>query len=113
MSTGEGAEGNPLRCPIRPYGGQLQSLVGREINGRGVRYGSMALSSVQKGAIGQYAFLAAALVTGNGLLEIYIPSADNEGRDAEIRKHLKRTPGIGIQIKVAFATVTVSPENRQ
>jgi hypothetical protein len=62
----------------------------------------MPLSSVQKGAIGQYAFLAAALATGNGELEIYIPAADNEGRDAEVRRHLQSKPAIGIQIKVAF-----------
>ena len=64
----------------------------------------MPLSSVQKGAIGQYAFLSTAMATGNGQIEAYTPAADNEGRDAEIRRHMKRTPGIGIQVKVAFET---------
>src|ERR1700674_2965167 len=64
----------------------------------------MPLSSAQKGAIGQFAFLAAAPATGKGQVEAYTPAADNEGRDAEIRRHMKRTPGIGIQIKVAFET---------
>ena len=62
----------------------------------------MPLSNVQKGAIGQFAFLAAALATGNGQVEVYTPAADNEGRDAEVRRHLKRAPAVGIQIKVAF-----------
>ena len=62
----------------------------------------MPLSNVQKGAIGQFAFLVAALVTGKGQLEIYTPAADNEGRDAEVRRHLKRAPALGTQIKVAF-----------
>jgi hypothetical protein len=44
------------------------------------------LSLVQKGAIGQFAFLATALVTGKGMVEVYTPAVDNEGRDAEIRK---------------------------
>lgn len=65
----------------------------------------MPLSSVQKGAIGQFAFLAAAMVTGNGQVEVYTPAADNEGRDAEIRRHLKSSPGIGIQVKVSFITI--------
>jgi hypothetical protein len=64
----------------------------------------MPLSSAQKGAIGQFAFLTVAIATGNGQVEAYTPAADNEGRDAEIRRHMKRTPGIGIQIKVAFET---------
>ena len=64
----------------------------------------MPLSSVQKGAIGQFAFLAAAMVTGNGQIEAYTPAADNEGRDAEIRRHLKSLSGIGVQIKVTFFT---------
>jgi hypothetical protein len=65
----------------------------------------MPLSGVQKGAIGQFAFLAAALITGNGELEVYTPVADNEGRDAEVRRHLKRLAAIGIQIKVASALI--------
>jgi hypothetical protein len=64
----------------------------------------MPLSKVQKGAIGQFAFLSTALATGNGLVEAYSPVADNEGRDAEIRKHLKPAPAISIQVKVAFYT---------
>jgi hypothetical protein len=62
----------------------------------------MPLSAIQKGAIGQFAFLATALATGRGQVEVYTPAADNEGRDAEVRRHLKRAAGIGIQIKVAF-----------
>ena len=65
----------------------------------------MALSTSQKGAIGQFAFLATAMATGKGEVEVYAPSADNEGRDAEVRRHLKSAAAIGIQIKVAFATV--------
>ena len=64
----------------------------------------MPLSRVQKGAVGQFLFLATALVTGKGQLEVYTPAADNEGRDAEIRRHLKRALAIGVQIKVAFFT---------
>jgi hypothetical protein len=63
----------------------------------------MPLSSVQKGAIGQFAFLATALATGNGEVEVYAPVADNEGRDAEVRRHLKSMPGVSVQVKVAFA----------
>jgi len=73
----------------------------------------MPLSSAQKGAVGQFAFLEAALVTGNGQVEVYTPAADNEGRDAEVRRHLKRTPGIGIQVKVAFRTVKITHTNKQ
>jgi len=65
----------------------------------------MPLSTSQKGAIGQFEFLATALVTGKGQVEIYAPSADNEGRDAEVRRHLSRAAAIGIQIKIAFITV--------
>lgn len=65
----------------------------------------MPLSAIQKGAIGQFAFLATALVTGRGQLEVYTPAADNEGRDAEVRRHLRRAAGIGIQVKVAFVLV--------
>ena len=65
----------------------------------------MPLSTSQKGAIGQFVFLATALVTGKGQVEIYSPTADNEGRDAEVRRHLKAAAAIGIQIKVAFLTV--------
>ena len=64
----------------------------------------MPLSAIQKGAIGQFVFLATALVTGRGQLEVYTPAVDNEGRDAEVRRHLKRTAGIGIQVKVTFGT---------
>jgi hypothetical protein len=64
----------------------------------------MPLSTVQKGAVGQFAFLVTTLVTGKGLVEVYTPAIDNEGRDAEIRRHLKRALAIGIQIKVAFYT---------
>jgi hypothetical protein len=63
----------------------------------------MPLSTSQKGAIGQFIFLATALVTGKGQVEIYSPAADNEGRDAEVRRHLKPAPAISIQIKVAFS----------
>ena len=35
----------------------------------------MPLSSVQKGAIGQFAFLATAMITGNGQVEAYTPAA--------------------------------------
>lgn len=62
----------------------------------------MPLSNVQKGAIGQFTFLANALATGKGKVEVYTPGADNEGRDAEIRRHLKPALPIGIQIKVGF-----------
>jgi hypothetical protein len=64
----------------------------------------MPLSTVQKGAVGQFAFLVTTLVTGNGQVEVYTPAIDNEGRDAEIRRHLKRALAVGIQIKVAFYT---------
>jgi hypothetical protein len=63
----------------------------------------MPFSPVQKGAIGQFTFLANALATGNGEVEVYAPVADNEGRDAEVRRHLKSTPGISIQVKVTFS----------
>lgn len=62
----------------------------------------MPLSTTQKGAIGQFAFLATAIATGNGQLEAYSPAADNEGRDAEIRRHLKPALAIGIQEKLTF-----------
>jgi hypothetical protein len=62
----------------------------------------MPLSAIQKGAIGQFAFLAAALATGRGQIEVYTPAADNEGRDAEVRRHLRRIAGIGVQVKIAF-----------
>ncbi len=64
----------------------------------------MPLSSVQKGAIGQFTFLATALATGGGEIEVYTPAADNEGRDAEVRRHLKSMPGISVQIKVTFSS---------
>jgi hypothetical protein len=70
-------------------------------------YSTMPLSNIQKGAIGQYAFLAIAMVTGNGQLEAYVPAADNEGRDAEVRRHLSRLAGIGIQVKMAFRAFTI------
>src|SRR5712691_7878148 len=63
----------------------------------------MPLSNVQKGAIGQFAFLSTALATGGGEVEAYVPVADNERRDAEIRRHLKSTPGVAVQVKVAFS----------
>ena len=66
----------------------------------------MPLSSSQKGAVGQFVFLATALATGRGQVEVYSPAADNEGRDAEVRRHLKRAPAISIQVKIAFSTVT-------
>src|SRR5439155_20880962 len=72
----------------------------------------MPLSSAQKGAIGQFTFLATALVTGNGQVEVYVPAADNEGRDAEIRRHLKPAPGVSIQVKVSFATTTEGGPDR-
>jgi hypothetical protein len=65
----------------------------------------MPLSPIQKGAIGQFAFLITALVTGKGQVEIYVPSPDDEGRDAEVRRHLKPENSIGIQIKVALAAL--------
>jgi len=65
-------------------------------------YRSMPLSAIQKGVIGQFAFLTAALVTGRGQIEVYTPAADNEGRDAEVRRHLRRAAGVGIQIKISF-----------
>jgi hypothetical protein len=46
------------------------------------------------------------MATANGELEAYSPAADNEGRDAEVRRHLIATPAIGIQEKLAFSTVT-------
>src|SRR5207237_8280508 len=84
-----------------------------EMNLRSPSYKCMPLSSGQKGAIGQFAFLAAALATGNGQVEGYTPAADNEGRDAEIRRHLKGSPGISIQIKVALITVSLGEHHRQ
>ena len=42
------------------------------------------------------------MATGGGQVEAYTPVADNEGRDSQIRRHLKPTPGISVQIKVAF-----------
>jgi hypothetical protein len=62
------------------------------------------LSTSQKGAIGQFAFLATAIATAKGELEVYSPVADNEGRDAEVRRHLKPALAIGVQEKVAFST---------
>jgi hypothetical protein len=67
------------------------------------------LSSSQKGAIGQFEFLATALATGKGQVELYSPAADNEGRDAEVRRHLDQVPAISIQVKVTFST---SPHGR-
>jgi hypothetical protein len=68
-------------------------------------YRFVPLSNVQKGAIGQFAFLAAAMFTANGQLEVYIPAADNEGRDAEVRRHLRGLAAVGVQIKVAFSLI--------
>src|SRR5207302_6026995 len=73
-----------------------------EMNSGVLSYRAMPLSAIQKGAIGQFAFLVAALVTGRGQIEVYTPAADNEGRDAEVRRHLRRLAGIGIQVKIAF-----------
>jgi hypothetical protein len=64
------------------------------------------LSKVQKGAVGQFSFLVTALVTGRGQVEVYTPAIDNEGRDAEVRRHLKPAPAIGIQVKVTFSSPT-------
>jgi hypothetical protein len=72
----------------------------------------MPLSSVQKGAIGQFAFLATALATGYGEVEAYQAAADNEGRDAEIRHHLNSAPGVGVQVKVSFSTTTEGGPDR-
>jgi hypothetical protein len=66
----------------------------------------MPLSPVQKGAIGQFAFLSTALATGGGEVEAYAPVADNERRDAEIRRHLRSTPGVTVQVKVAFRSTS-------
>lgn len=63
----------------------------------------MPLSRVQKGAVGQFEFLVTALVTGKGQVEVYTPAIDNEGRDAEIRRHLKPAPAVGIQVKITFS----------
>src|SRR2546421_1257351 len=76
------------------------------MNARSPSYTTVPLSTSQKGAIGQFAFLATALATGNGQVEVYSPVADNEGRDAEVRRHLKRSPAISVQEKVTFSTVT-------
>lgn len=84
-----------------------------EMNSRLPSYSRMPLSAIQKGAIGQFAFLATALVTGRGQVEVYTPAADNEGRDAEVRRHLKRAPGIGIQVKVAFGISRVVKGGRR
>jgi hypothetical protein len=75
------------------------------MNPKSSSYTPMSLSNAQKGAIGQFEFLATALTTGNGQVEVYTPAADNEGRDAEVRRHLRRAAAIGIQIKVSFVTV--------
>jgi hypothetical protein len=63
----------------------------------------MPLSRVQKGAVGQFEFLVTALVTGKGQVEVYTPAIDNEGRDAEIRRHLKPAPAVGVQVKITFS----------
>jgi hypothetical protein len=70
------------------------------------------LSTTQKGAIGQFAFLATAIATGKGELEVYSPAADNEGRDAEVRRHLKPALAIGIQEKVTFDMFPSSGRSR-
>jgi len=74
------------------------------MNARSPSYRTVPLSTTQKGAIGQFAFLATALSTGKGELEVYSPAADNEGRDAEVRRHLRSALAIGIQEKVSFGT---------
>src|ERR1700731_2491621 len=83
------------------------------MNPKSSSYTSMSLSNAQKGAIGQFEFLATSLTTGNGQVEVYTPAADNEGRDAEVRRHLRRTPGIGIQVKVAFGMHKVDRRGRR
>jgi hypothetical protein len=83
-----------------------------EMNSRSPSYTSVPLSTTQKGAIGQFAFLATSLATGKGELEVYSPAADNEGRDAEIRRHLKPALAIGIQEKVTFETFRSSARSR-
>ena len=87
---------------VEAYIGIWLRSIRREMNPRSPSYRSMPLSAIQKGAVGQFAFLATALVTGRGQVEVYTPAADNEGRDAEVRRHLRRAASIGIQIKVAF-----------
>ena len=74
------------------------------MNTKAPSYFYVPLSTTQKGAIGQFAFLATALSTGEGELEVYSPAADNEGRDAEVRRHLKSSEAIGIQEKLTFDT---------
>ncbi|HET9847247.1 MAG TPA: hypothetical protein VFR68_01665 [Candidatus Dormibacteraeota bacterium] len=86
----------------RPRGDRPPGSGPIEIKLESRSYSSMPLSTVQKGAIGQFAFLVTALATGKGQLEVYIPAADNEGRDAEVRRHLKLLAAIGVQIKVGF-----------
>jgi len=86
---------------------------GCEMNSRSSSYRPMPLSAIQKGAIGQFAFLETALVTGRGQVEIYTPAADNEGRDAEVRRHLKRAAAIGIQVKVSFGIFRVNQRGRR
>jgi hypothetical protein len=81
------------------------------MNARSPSYKSVPLSKVQIGAIGQLAFLAAALASGEGEIEAYTPAVDNEGRDAEIRRHLKSTPGISIQVKTSLLTETLGRVN--
>src|ERR1700731_597489 len=83
------------------------------MNSRSPSYRFMPLSATQKGVIGQFAFLETALVTGRGQIEVYTPAADNEGRDAEVRRHLRRTAGIGIQVKVAFGMRKVDRRGRK
>ncbi len=90
-------------------------LVGRrgcEMNSRWRSYRFMPLSNVQKGAIGQFAFLSTALATGGGQVEAYAPVADNEGRDSQVRRHLSPSAGIGVQIKVVLCLSKVGQTPR-
>src|SRR5437660_2322900 len=97
----------PSTATLEAYIGIRLRSTSTEMNSRSPSYRSMPLSAIQKGAIGQFTFLAIALVTGEGEVEIYTPAIDNEGRDAEVRRHLSRSLGIAIQVKVAFRTVTI------
>jgi len=70
------------------------------------------LSKSQKGAIGQFAFLSTAIVTGRGEVEVYVPVADNEGRDGQVRRHLKPSPGISVQIKTVLTLSMLGAKSR-
>src|SRR6266550_3690642 len=89
---------------LRPQPRSKPTRVVRRNERRIAENTSVPLSTTQKGAIGQFAFLATALSTGKGELEVYSPAADNEGRDAEVRRHLKPALAVGIQEKISFET---------